>query len=302
MPANLENASISVAIASKGRPEILDETLESLSQQTFKPRGIVIVVPSKEDLPKKQWGDDTQYIVGPHGSSLQRNKALDAIPMSIDYVAFFDDDCEFKSDFLEQAVRFMQANPSVAACSGFMLADGNITRLEAQRLISDFQPEKHFRGSFFSNGRDHILHGCNMIIRRSLLEYEMFDEDLPYYSYAEDYDISVRLKRYGIVGRFSGCIGVHLQTPGGRVREIERGYSLVANNWHFLKKGTAHRSGLSGWARFWLICVGKNFGVSFWNFLKRDRTKDWVGRMKGILLAVGHIFQRRSHPGRIREL
>jgi GT2 family glycosyltransferase len=302
MTASLSTVSISVAIASKGRPDILDETLESLTRQTLRPRKIVIVVPSAEDLPRKQWGDGFEYIVGPHGSSVQRNKSLAAISTDVDYVAFFDDDCEFKPDFLEQAVRFMEANRGVAACSGLMLADGNITREEATRLIAAHQPPGDFLGRFVSSGRDHLLHGCNMIIRRALLEYELFDEELPYYSYAEDYDISMRLKRYGVVGRFSGCVGVHLQTPGGRVREVQRGYSLVANNWHFYRKGTAHLPKPLAWLRIWLVCVGRNFAVSLWNLLRRDSSKDWAGRMKGIALAAWDILRGRSHPGRIREL
>ena len=53
-----------------------------------------------------------------------------------------------------------------------------------------------------------------MVIRRAVLNYETFDENLPLYSYGEDYDLSIRLERYGLVGRFQGCIGVHLETPG----------------------------------------------------------------------------------------
>ena len=59
-----------------------------------------------------------------------------------------------------------------------------------------------------------------MVIRRAILNYETFDENLPLYSYGEDYDISIRLERYGLIGRFAGCVGVHLETPGGRVREV----------------------------------------------------------------------------------
>ena len=52
--------------------------------------------------------------------------------------------------------------------------------------------------------------------------------------------VHLRLEHYGLIGRFAGCIGVHLETPGGRVRELLRGYSFVANNWYFLKKGVVH--------------------------------------------------------------
>src|SRR5580692_9384029 len=158
--------SISVVIASKGRPDFVRETIESLQRQTLKPKEIIIVVPSIEDLPTKQWGDDVQYIVGPLGLTSQRNKGIKSIPTTVPYVGFFDDDFELKADYLEQAVAFMNANVSIIGISGRILAGGGISRREAKKLIAAYQPVEHPRGTFFGRGRHHILFGCNMIIRR----------------------------------------------------------------------------------------------------------------------------------------
>jgi GT2 family glycosyltransferase len=294
--------SISVVIASKGRPDFVSETIENLERQTLKPKEIIIVVPSKEDLPTKQWGDDVQYIVGPLGLTVQRNKGIEAISNTVAYVGFFDDDFEPKADYLEQAVAFMNANASVVGISGRILVDGGVSRDEAKKLITSYKPGGNPRGMFYSQGKHHILYGCNMIIRRDLLNYEKFDENLPFYSYGEDYDLSIRLERYGLIGRFAGCVGVHLETPGGRVREVLRGYSFVANNWYFLKKGVMHLPRLKAWLRFWLICFGKSTLTSVWNLLKGDRSLDWSGRLKGQLLALKDIFQGCCHPGRIKEM
>ena len=304
MSEKLHQASISVAIVSKGRPQILAETLESISHQNLKPRQIVIVVPSAEDLPQGAWseGDNVQTVVGPLGASVQRNKAIAAIPLTVDYIAFFDDDVELRPDFLECAVAFLDANAAIVGFSGHVLANGGVTREQARNLIAGYKQERHFRGLFRSEGKDHILHGCNMVIRRAILEYENFDEDLPLYSYAEDYDLSMRLKQYGLIGRFAGCIGVHLETPGGRVREDQRGYSLVANNFHILRKGTAHLPLPLAWIRFWIICVGRPLLNSLWNIVKRDQSKDWSSRVKGILLALKDIFLGRCRPDRIKEI
>ena len=299
---NIVRTSISVVIASKGRPDFVSETIENLERQTLKPKEIIIVVPSKEDLPAKQWGDDVQYIVGPLGLTLQRNKGIEAISNTVTYVGFFDDDFELKSDYLEQAVAFMNANVSVVGISGRILKDGGINREEAKKLIASYQPGENPRGMFFSQGKHHILYGCNMIIRRAVLTYETFDENLPFYSYGEDYDLSIRLEHYGLIGRFHGSVGVHLETPGGRVREVLRGYSFVANNWYFLKKGVMHRPPLMAWIRFWLICFGKSTLTSLSNLLRGDRSLDWSGRLKGQLLALKDIFLGRCHPRRIEEM
>jgi GT2 family glycosyltransferase len=299
---NIVRTSISVVIASKGRPDFVRETIENLQRQTLKPKEIIIVVPSIEDLPERQWGDDVRYIVGPLGLTSQRNKGIEAIPTTVKYVGCFDDDFELKADYLEQAVGFLDANSSVVGISGRILVDGGISRAEAKKLIADYKPGENPRGMFYSQGKHHILYGCNMIIRRHLLNYEKFDENLPFYSYGEDYDLSIRLEHYGLIGRFAGCVGVHLETPGGRVREVLRGYSFVANNWYFLKKGVMHLPVLKAWVRFWLICFGKSTLTSLWNLLKGDRSLDWGGRLKGQLLALKDIFLGCCHPGRIKEL
>ena len=300
--SNIDRGSISVVIASKGRPDFVRETIENLQCQTLKPKEIIIVVPSIEDLPAHQWGDDLKYIVGPLGLTTQRNKGIEAIPTTVEYVGCFDDDFELRTDYLEQAVAFLNANVSVVGISGRILKDGGISREEAKSLIASYELGKNPRGMFFSKGKHHILYGCNMIIRRALLTYETFDENLPFYSYGEDYDLSIRLERYGLIGRFHGCVGVHLETPGGRVREVLRGYSFIANNWYFLKKGVMHRPPLMAWIRFWLICFGKSTLTSLSNLLKGDRSLDWSGRLQGQLLALKDIFLGCCHPGRIKEM
>jgi glycosyltransferase involved in cell wall biosynthesis len=299
---DLELSPISVVIASKGRPDCVSETIKCLERQTLKPREIIVVVPAPEDLPANQWGNHVRYVVGPLGLTTQRNSGIETIPATVKYVGCFDDDFELKADYLEQAVAFLDANIQIVGMSGRILKDGGISREEAQKLIAHYQPAEMLGGMFYSHGSHHILYGCNMVIRRHLLNYEKFDENLPFYSYGEDYDLSIRLEHYGRIGRFAGCVGVHLETPGGRVRELLRGYSFVANNWYFLKKGVVHLPPLMALIRFWLICVGKSLWQSLSKLLKGDRSLDWGARVKGHLLAVKDIYLGRCHPQRIKEM
>jgi glycosyltransferase involved in cell wall biosynthesis len=299
---NSESSSISIVIASKGRPDCVRETIECLHRQTLKPKEIIVVVPSLEDLPENEWGDHVCCLVGPLGLTTQRNVGIEAIPTAVKYVGCFDDDFELKADYLEQAVAFLDANIQIVGISGSILKDGGVSRDEAKKLIANYKPEGIPRGMFYSRGSHHILYGCNMVIRRHLLTYEKFDENLPFYSYGEDYDLSIRLEHYGLIGRFGGCVGVHLETPGGRVRELLRGYSFVANNWYFLKKGVVHLPPLMAWIRFWLICVGKSLWQSLSKLLRGDRSLDWGGRVKGHLLALKDISLGRCHPQRIKEM
>ncbi len=295
------SSSISVVIISKGRPEILDETLESLSRQTLLPAEIVVVVPTEADLPRKSWGSLVRLIVGFNGGCIQRNKGIEAIPLSVAYVGFFDDDFELRDDYLAEAVQFMQRHPDVSALSGLVVADGNITRADARARVDAFR-HSSAEADFRSTGKFHSLYGCNMVVRRALLEQERFDENLALYSFAEDYDLSIRLERHGKVGKYDRCVGVHLAAPGGRVREIQRGYAFVANPWYFLKKGTSHLSPFMTWVRFWTICAGKTCWLSFWKLVTGDRSTDWAGRLMGSLLAIKDILLGRSHPSRVQDL
>jgi GT2 family glycosyltransferase len=295
-------SSVGIVLISKGRPEVLDDTLASLFRQTFQPSRIVIVVPTDADLPKKSWGDTVQLIVGFNGGCIQRNKALDAIPTSVDYVGFFDDDFELKPDYLAEAVEFMDRCPGVVGLSGWVIANGRISRDEALRRVTEFEHPQDRTGLFRSAGKSHYLYGCNMVVRRGVLEYERFDENLPLYSFAEDYDLSVRLERYGKIGKMTRCVGVHLAAPGGRVREIQRGYAFVANPWYFYRKGISHLSPFMTWVRFWVLSAGKTCGISLWKVIVHDQSVDWRGRLQGSLLALKDIFAGRSHPTRILDI
>jgi GT2 family glycosyltransferase len=302
MSPSIEKSPIAAVLISKGRPEVLDDTLDSLMGQTLVPRQIIVVVPSKQDLPLKDRGDKVQHLVGPLGIPVQRNAAIDVIPPDIRYVLFLDDDFELRPDYLEIAVSFLEANPAIVAFSGRLLSNGGLTRAQAKELIANDKSDPRSDKTFQSKGKDYILHGCNMFIRRAMLSLERFDENLPLYAFGEDYEMTMRLEHHGRVGKFAGCIGVHLETPGGRVREVQRGYSLVANNWYLLRKGTVHLSPFMATVRFWSVCVGKTFLICFWNLLKRDRSKDWAGRIKGIFIALVDMVRGKCSPNRIREL
>jgi glycosyltransferase involved in cell wall biosynthesis len=294
--------SIAVAIISKGRPHILDDTLDSVRAQNHQPSQIIVVVPDEQDLPRRDHGNAVRYIVGPLGTCVQRNTAIDAIPVDTGLVAFLDDDFELSPAYLEIAAAFLAANLDVVAFSGLLLTNGNVTREKARQLVADFHPDPAAGYTFQPKGKDYILHGCNMVVRRAVLAHERFDEYLPLYAYGEDYELTMRLERHGRVGKFSGCIGVHLESPGGRVREVQRGYSFIANNWYFMRKGSIHLSPFMARVRFWLVCVGKTFAICAWNVIRREPSKDWAGRIRGLWLALTDIPRGRCDPRRILEL
>jgi GT2 family glycosyltransferase len=261
-----------------------------------------VVVTGAEDLPRRDWGTAVQTIIGPTGVTAQRNVAVAALPALVDYVAFFDDDVELRPDYLEEALLFLERSPGTVGISGRLVRDGHVSRKEARELIATHVHRPEPKGLYQSWGDLHSFHGCNMVIRRGVLEFEKFDENLPLYGFAEDYNLSMRLERYGLVGKFARCVAVHLAVPVGRVNEVQRGYSLIANQWYHVRHGLVHVPPLRAQFWFWNVVVRKTLFFTVGRVVRRSGSLDWRGRLKGLLLALLDLARGRCHPRRILEL
>jgi GT2 family glycosyltransferase len=293
--------AIAIIIATKARPEILADTLQSIKRQTWPATQVYVSVSSLEDVPSKEFTEGIVVLVGPPGGSTQRNTAIRQVPAEVQYIAFFDDDVEIHRSYLEHAVGFLEKNPDVAALSGTMLADGNVSREEALTLL-EHDTTWMSAAWLRDRGPHHILYACNAVVRAEFMRRTLFDENLPLYSYGEDYELSMRLKKLGRVGRLSNAVGVHLKTQSARVSGKRYGYAMVANNWYFLKKGVCHLADPWGYVRFVLIVVLRRLCINVGNLLFGRLQRDPWGQIQGNLLAVVDIICGRSSPQRILEL
>lgn len=298
----MDGTAIAIIVATKGRPNILAETLRSLKRQTRRAACVYVSASSAADAPPAD--DATERVivlVGSPGGSIQRNAAIRQVPPGVGYIAFFDDDVEIHPSYLENAVSFLEKNPDVVAISGIMLADGNISREAARTLLE--QDTTWMRApSLQDRGRHHILYACNAVVRSGPMRETLFDENLPLYSYGEDYDLSLRLKKFGRVGRLSNAVGVHLQAQTARVSGRRYGYATIANNWYFLRKGVCHLPAPWSYVRFVLIVILKCIYINFRNALRGQSQRDPWGQIQGNLLAIMDIIRGRSSPSRILEL
>ena len=296
-----ESVAIAIIIATKDRPKILAETLQSIKRQTRRTARFYVSVSSLEDVPQGNSAEGVTVLVGPPGASAQRNTAIRQVPLDVKYIAFFDDDMEIHPSYLENAVSFLEKNPDVVAVSGAMLADGNISR-DAARALLEQDATWMSDPSLRDRGRFHLLYACNAVVRSGPLRETLFDENLPLCSYCEDYDLSLRLKKFGRVGRLSNAIGVHLQTQAARVSGKRYGYAMVANNRYFLQKGVCHLAAPWSYVRFMLIIVLKRLCMNLGNALSGQFKRDPWGQIQGNLLALVDIICGRSSPNRILDL
>jgi GT2 family glycosyltransferase len=297
----MESADIAIIIATKDRPKILVETLQSIKRQTRRGGRVYVSVSSLDDVPRGESAEGVIVVVGSPGGSAQRNTAIRQVPLDVQYIAFFDDDVEIHPSYLEHAISFLEKNPDVVAISGILLADGNISRQTARALLEQdatWMSDPSLR----DRGPHHILYACNAVVRSGPLRETLFDENLPLYSYGEDYDLSLRLKKFGRVGRLSNAVGVHLQTQAARVSGKRYGYAMIANNWYFLQKGVCHLAAPWSYVRFVLIIVLKRLCINLRNALSGQLQRDPWGQIQGNLLALVDIICGRSSPNRILDL
>jgi GT2 family glycosyltransferase len=298
----MQTTDLAVVIATKARPKILAETIESILLQTRPATRIYVSLTSLDDVPP---GDLTAkgvtVLTGSIGGSAQRNTAIRQAPSELKYFAFFDDDMELHPSYLRNVVGFLEQNPDVVAISGQMLADGNITRDEARAVVEKDTTWTE-PATLRDRGPHHILYACNAVIRAEPLRQTLFDENLPLYSYGEDYELSLRLKAYGRVGRLSNAVGVHLQTQASRVSGKRYGYAMVANNWYFIRKGVCHLAAPWSYVRFVLVVVLKRLFINIRDAVSGRLQRDPWGQIQGNLLAVIDVVCGRSSPQRILDL
>ena len=87
-------------------------------------------------------------------------------------------------DYARYACELFACHPEIVAASGNVLVDASIPRARAVGILAEARIPK---SDFKSHGRDSVLYGCNMMLRREAALHERFDEALPLYSFGEDY-------------------------------------------------------------------------------------------------------------------
>jgi GT2 family glycosyltransferase len=293
----MATADVTVIIPTSKRPTELTDTLHSLFAQWKPPRNIIVVASEREDVERCIQEDPRITLLFDAGSSAhKRNFALSHIEGK--YVFFVDDDIELHPAYLSEATALLDDFPAIVGFSGKLLKDGNITREDARKLIQDWNHQEHWRGRLRAEDRLAQFHGSNLIMRRSILGRETFDEALPAYSLGEDYDLWVRIKRYGLTGRYDRCVAVHLRASGGRLSARKMAYSHIANHWHFLRKGVCNLPYPWSYARFVALCIK----LPLLSLIEMRRSARSREELRGYAKAICDILRGRSRPSRISDI
>ncbi len=292
---------ISVILCSFGRPGVLDETVQSILNQTVVPEEILIACPSLihvEEMTRTR--DKVRFIATPLGLTLQRNEALEHVG-DTDLIAFLDDDMELCPTYLERMAELFTCDPELIVASGHMLADGGrgamVSRKQAKALCAEAEGIGSDPNLLETKPLDYG-YGCNLIVRSAVGKSFRFDENLSLYAWLEDSDYSHRCTRGGkppVINMAAAC--VHLGWRGGRISGRKMGYSQIVNPIYLWRKARVFTLRHLV-VQYWLRCLVANTVGAFWSKPEEDR----LNRLKGNLTAMWHLLNRRCDPSAINQL
>ena len=194
---------ITAAICTRDRPDFAVHAVESVLDNTHSNFELIVVDQSRSDrtgqLLETQFGHDARlrYIrTASGGVSPARNLALAAA--SGEAVAFTDDDCVVRSDWLETVDRIFTREPDADMLYGQVLMPPELADVEGEVPTLSMDAERRIR-----RGESFGLRGmtANCAVRRRLFaQIAGFDEALgpgrPLHS-GEDFDLNYRAYQAG---------------------------------------------------------------------------------------------------------
>lgn len=230
--------NICVIFATRGRPAVVTEVVNTLQRQTLSPTSIILSCVSVEDAGALADRPAITVLIGKPGLAAQRNTALRHLGEEVDLVVFFDDDFVPHPDWIDAIEKTFRIHRDVGVVTGHVIADGikgpGLSMAAAEQAIAQFpRHDLHWIRDPYSP------YGCNMAFRRSAVSGLDFDERLVLYGWLEDRDFGAALTRRGWRSIMVGdALGVHLGVKKGRVSGRRLGYSQVINPIYLHRKGS----------------------------------------------------------------
>ena len=288
---------VAVVIATKGRPAATAWAVRLLARQTVRPDQVILSGSCDADIGPYDADElRVDVLIGSAGSSVQRNRALDALAPDIDVVVFFDDDFAPERHWVEQCARVFAADPALAGLSGRTLRDGAqgqpATWDEALALIDGAHDEARQRPPLRACDE---LYGCNMACRAHAIADLRFDERLVLYGWLEDKDFSRRLARSGRLAYCDYLLGVHLGLRGGRVSGRRYGYSQVVNAMYLCRKGVMSRKETAS-------NIVRALGMNCLKSMRPEAHLDRRGRLIGNVIGIADLCIGAVRPERAARL
>lgn len=188
-------SNISVIIPTHNRPQLLKRAIQSVADQTIAPFEIIVVddadCKTTQDLMRSLKAENIHYIKNRYGKGPASSRNLGVSYAKGDFIAFLDDDDEFKEDKLEIVLTFIRQNPQIDVIyhpAHIQMANERLTYFT--KPSSALHPQELF-GQLL---RKNTVGGTPMVIvkRSSFEEIGGFDESL---DALEDYELWLRFAK-----------------------------------------------------------------------------------------------------------
>jgi len=199
---------VSVVIPTRGRPELVRETIAAVIAQTY-PGEIESVIVHDQEAPDEDLvnlsvpGRPVRVVANTHTPGLAgaRNSGLDHATGA--FIASCDDDDLFHPDKVEKQVSRMLAEPDLLA-----VGSGMRLRMPGNRIVDWPGRAELIPYDMLLRSRVKELHSSTMLIRREAFEQVgTYDEGVPY-GHGEDWDWLLRAARVGRIGTVTEPLAV----------------------------------------------------------------------------------------------
>ncbi len=297
---------VAVVICSLGRADTLAQTIPFLMRQTVLPSRILVIVTTANDVPDFETlipdaPLQPEVFLCEKGTAKQRNRGLDLLADSCDYIFFQDDDYVPSCHAIADIIKAFEAFPEVSGLTGNLLADGinsaGISVSDAGEMVRSWEtqrPSAITSASLIHTPNLLGLYGCNMAVRTSVAKDVRFDEKLPLYGWQEDLDYGARLPGQKV--KLNTLVGVHCGVKSGRERNgALLGYAQIANPIYLIRKGSLP------WSYGLRLCLRNVLA----NHIRALRPEPWVdrrGRARGNRMAILDVLRRRTNPENITTM
>jgi GT2 family glycosyltransferase len=206
-------ARLSLIVPTKNRPHDIVRCLQSVYEHSPQIEEVVVVDQSSApyDLPARP---GLVHLYRPDLSGLTAARNAGAAAASGELILFIDDDCLFRNDVVSAVVAAFDANPDVVGVQT-VIVDKDY---QAPPLSSRVFEHGFFDMNNFGDAHDlRRMAGGGFAFPATLFEHERFDEEgLAGYCYGEDYDFSLRAKRWGRLMLCEGARVEHAPSPTNR--------------------------------------------------------------------------------------
>jgi glycosyltransferase involved in cell wall biosynthesis len=306
---------ISVVTPTLGRPQLVLELIQNLSEQVLPVYELILVDGAPAGINDTQTIIETldveypfliRYFRQTGGTAIQRNYGIEKAEG--DFIAFIDDDVRLKPLFFSEIIKVFSkdVNKEIGGITGyrvnkhFKLEEASRWRwYKRLRLLTTFEPGRYdyqtgypinnFIQPAFKGVREvDFLTTSNTVWRKEVFENNLrFDEFFKGYGILEDAHLALRAKQKWKLLQCGDAESIELSSPGGREDRKMLGTKVVIN-YYYVFKSIAGPLSFNQKRRFFTYQAAELIRI-FFNFLsKRDIRfgKELIGRFKGIYLCL----------------